>query len=261
MSERGAGEIRAIIALEPILGELERQAGRETGLRRDPGALLVRGLRRARERDGSAPWSWRIGGHHVAIHVTVADGRVIGSTPSFLGANPATVPNGPTAGARAIDGEERLARDLLGAAVPGRSGRSRSSIPIAPPDILSGNGRRADLRDVPTGIRFDQLEAAQRRGLERLIRHYLERSHPDMAAAEWDRIARRRPGVRHVRLGRAGRPGSRPLLRGPRPEPADRVRQHPERRQPHPLACGATRPTTGARTSSPTHYRARHGPG
>ncbi len=56
------------------------------------------------------------------------------------------------------------------------------------PDILSGNGRLADLREVPAGIRHDQLEVAQREGLERLIRHYLDRADPEIAVAEWDRI-------------------------------------------------------------------------
>jgi hypothetical protein len=74
--------------------------------------------------------------------------------------------------------------------------------PVAPPDILSGNGRRADLRDVPTGIRNDQLEPAQQAGLERLIRHYVERAHPDIAVAEWGRI--RGAGLESVSFAWAG---------------------------------------------------------
>jgi hypothetical protein len=185
LGKRGAGEIRAIIALETVLGELERQAGRGNWIRRDPGLywFAVFGVP-----GGDDPWSWRLGGHHVAIHVTVAEGQVIASTPSFLGANPATVPNGPTAGARAIDGEERLARDLLGALSPTQ--RSLAIVdPIAPPDILTGNGRRVDLRDVPSGIRYDQFEEAQRAAMDRLIRHYLDRFHPDIAGGAWNRIA------------------------------------------------------------------------
>ncbi len=59
---------------------------------------------------------------------------------------------------------------------------------MAPPDILSGNGRRADLAEIPAGIRYDQLDGAQQADLERLIRHYLERSAPDVAASEWERV-------------------------------------------------------------------------
>jgi hypothetical protein len=60
--------------------------------------------------------------------------------------------------------------------------------PVAPPDILSGNDRRAVLRDVPAGIRHEDLGAAQRDGLERLIRHYLDRARPDVAEMEWERV-------------------------------------------------------------------------
>jgi len=185
LSNRGAAEVRAIIALETVLGELERQAGRGNWIRRDPGLywFAVFGVP-----GGDDPWSWRLGGHHVAIHVTVAEGQVIANTPSFLGANPATVPNGPTAGARAIDGEERLARDLL-ATLSGAQRVLSVVNPIAPPDILTGNGRRADIGSVPSGIRHDQLDAEQRTAMERLIRHYVDRFQPDVAQGAWDRLS------------------------------------------------------------------------
>jgi plasmid stabilization system protein ParE len=184
LGERAAREVRSVIALEPILGALERQAGRGNWTRRDPGLywFAVFGDPGAAE-----PWSWRLGGHHVAVQTTIAGGFVVGAAPSFLGANQATVPSGPQAGARAIDGEERLARALLASLTPEQ--RQLAVVdPVAPPDILSGNGRHADLREVPNGIRADQLDDAQRRGLEALIRHYLERAAPDVAVAEWDRL-------------------------------------------------------------------------
>ena len=183
MSDRGATEVRDVIALEPILGELERQRGRD-GIRRDPARywFAVFG-----EPNDASPWSWRIGGHHVAIQSTLIGDRVLGAAPSFLGANPATVPAGARAGHRAIDGEEPLARALL----VGLSSTQRQIAvvdPVAPPDILSGNGHRADLAQIPAGIRHDQLDRAQQGELEGLIRHYLERSAADVAAAAWQRV-------------------------------------------------------------------------
>jgi hypothetical protein len=184
MSARGADEVASIMALETILGALERENGRGGWERRDAERywFAVFG-----DPDGDAPWSWRIGGHHVAIQLTVADGWIVGSAPSFLGSNPAVVPSGPKAGARALTGEEMLARGFVAGLSPEQ--RAVAIVdPVAPPDIMSGNGQRPDLTGIPTGIRHDDLEPAQQDGLEALIRHYLGRARDEVAAADWQRI-------------------------------------------------------------------------
>jgi hypothetical protein len=183
MSSRTAAEIAAIIALETVLGELERSGGRSGWPRRDPELYwsAVFG-----EPGSSAPWSWRIGGHHVAIHVTVAEDRIIGMTPSFLGANPAVVPSGARAGARTLPGEDDLARALLSELTAAE--RDRAVVdPVAPADILTGTGRLADVRSVPVGIRHADLGSPRQAALERLIRHYVDRVRPDAADAAWER--------------------------------------------------------------------------
>jgi len=185
MSGRTAGEIQAIIALETVLGELERTAGRSDWGRRDPELywFAVFGDPAA---DG--PWSWRIGGHHVAIHLTLAGGRVIGATPSFLGANPAVVPSGSLAGTRTLPGEEALARELLSALTPDER-RVAVVDDRAPADILTGSERQADVRSVPVGIHHADLGGARREGLERLLRYYVDRVRPEIADAAWAEIA------------------------------------------------------------------------
>jgi hypothetical protein len=184
MSARAAGEVAAIMALETVLGQLERAESRGGTERRDPELywFAIFG-----SPGSSEPWSWRVGGHHVAIHVTVADDLVVGSTPSFLGANPAVVPAGPQAGLRALSGEEALARGLLSELTPSQRGMAVVSA-TAPADIRSGTGRLADVRSVPVGIRHAELGAAARRSLDRLVRHYLDRMRPEVADAAWQRI-------------------------------------------------------------------------
>jgi hypothetical protein len=59
---------------------------------------------------------------------------------------------------------------------------------VAPADILSGNGRRAEVTAVPTGVRYAELDGTGREALERLVHHYLERFRPEIASAERDRI-------------------------------------------------------------------------
>ena len=184
-SDRGAREVSAVMDLENVLGALERKAGRSGWQRRDPGSywFAVFG-----DPGRSGPWSWRVGGHHVASQITLVDDRVVGSAPSFLGANPAVVPHGRTAGARALTGEEELARRLR-AGLDGPARRKAILADAAPADILSGNGPRALVASVPTGIRYADLHATGREALERLVRHYVERVRPDVAATEWERIA------------------------------------------------------------------------
>jgi Protein of unknown function (DUF3500) len=214
MSERGAREVGDIIALESILGAIERDAGSPMWRRRDPELFWFAVFGDPTGRD---PWSWRVGGHHVAVHMTVIDGRVVGSTPSFLGANPAVVPGGPRAGFRALTGEERLARELL----MSMSAEARAVAivdPLAPPDIISGDGARADLRSIPRGIRYDELEPAGRDGLERLIGHYLGRAADDVAGTDWERAVE--AGLPETTFAWAGPPepgrGHYYTIRGPR---------------------------------------------
>ena len=183
-SPRTAREVSDIMALESVLGALERETGRAGSDRRDPELywLAVFG-----DPGSSGPWSWRIGGHHVAIHLTVADGAVIGVTPSFLGANPATVPHGPFAGTRTLAAEEDLARRVLSALTPAE--RAAAIVAdTAPADILSGIGRHADVRNVPVGIRQADVGRAGRAAVEALIRHYVDRSPREVAARAWDRV-------------------------------------------------------------------------
>jgi hypothetical protein len=184
LSERTAGEVASVISLETVLGAIERDGGRGGWTRRDPELywFAVFG-----EPEVRAPWSWRVGGHHVAIQVTLANGQVIGSTPSFLGSNPAVVPSGPQAGFRALAGEESLARTLLAGLTPDER-RVAIVNDRAPGDILTEHAARADARSIPVGIRHHDLAPAARTDLERLIRHYVDRARPDVATVEWEAV-------------------------------------------------------------------------
>ena len=58
-------------------------------------------------------WGWRFEGHHVSLNFTVVDGEVVSSTPSFFGANPGRVRNGPYDVVRPCGPEEDAGRELL----------------------------------------------------------------------------------------------------------------------------------------------------
>ena len=215
MSSRGAREVAAVIALESVLGEIERSNGRPGWQRRDPELywFAVFG-----DPSGPSPWMWRVGGHHVAISDTIAGGEIIGSSPSFLGANPAVIPDGrPRAGERTLTGEETLARDLL-LGLPASARATAIVDPTAPPEILTSNAARADPSRVAQGLRHADMDAASQGRFQVLIRHYLGRAADDVAAADWERaVADGLPETRFAWAGAAepGR-GHYYAIRGPR---------------------------------------------
>ena len=185
MSVRGAAEAAAIMALETVLGAIEREAGRPNWSRRDP-VLYWFAVFGDPSGGPDEPWMWRVGGHHVAIHFTVVGDQVVGSTPSFLGANPAVIPAGPRAGERTLTGEESLARDVL-SALPEPMRAIAIVDSVAPPEILTSNAARADGGRVPRGLAHGDMPAESQARLETLIRHYLGRAADDVAADDWRR--------------------------------------------------------------------------
>jgi hypothetical protein len=185
MSARGATETAAIMALESVLGGIEREAGRANWQRREP-VLYWFAIFGDPANSTDQPWMWRVGGHHVAIHMTVVGGQVVASTPSFLGANPAVIPAGPRAGERTLTGEEMLARAL----VMGLSEAARATAivdPVAPPEILTSNAARADGGRVPRGLAHGDMPTESQARFDALIRHYLGRAPDDVATADWRR--------------------------------------------------------------------------
>ena len=185
MSARGADEAEAVIALESILAQLERAVDDPMWRRRDPERYWFALFGDPGAAD-APPWGWRVGGHHLLVGSTVVDGAVA-FTPSFLGANPAVVPSGASAGSRALAGEEHLARALLAGLTDAQ--RAVAIVdPVAPPDLRSGTGRHASLDGIPMGIGHDALTPGQQAAMHALVRHYLGRAHDDVAAAAWDQI-------------------------------------------------------------------------
>lgn len=183
LSQRGAREVSGIMALETTLGAIERDQGRSDWRRRDPERYWFAVFGDPADR---APWMWRVGGHHIAVHLTVADGRVLDSSPSFLGANPAVVPVGPDAGSRVLTGEEALARELL--ALLSDEERAKVVVDaVAPPEILTSNAARTDARSVPRGLAYADLREPAQAAMARLIRHYLGRAADEVAADDWQR--------------------------------------------------------------------------
>ena len=123
----------------------------------------------------------------------------VAHTPSFLGANPATVREGPREGLRVLRPYEELAFELLRSFEAGQ--RERVLIADrAPQDILLGPARK-DL-EVREGLPWSAMDEKQREQLAALIQTYAALLRSDLAAEEWRRI--REAGLDAVRFAWAG---------------------------------------------------------
>jgi hypothetical protein len=184
LSTRGAGRARAIMALEQHLRAAERTVHFYPHVVRDPElyAFAVFG-----QPGGAEPWAWRAGGHHLGVHFTIVDRDIVAPTPLFFGANPAEVKHGPAVGLRTLPEEEDRARELLRRLDPVRRARAIVSA-TAPGDILTDVYRRARAERIPVGLSFAEMSAEEREHLAALVRLYVERAAPDIAAAGWRRI-------------------------------------------------------------------------
>ena len=106
LSEKGYTKAETIRKLEDVLRELEQ--GR--GPTRDPDLYFFTFFG---EPAADGAWGWRYEGHHCSQNWTIVNGKSIGSSPQFFGANPAEVLEGPMKGTRLLSAEEDLGRSLV----------------------------------------------------------------------------------------------------------------------------------------------------
>ena len=193
LSEMGYAKAVDVIRLEGVLRQLETFGA----LMRDPDnyAVSVFGTPGA-----TAPWGWRLEGHHLSLNFTLVPGKLAAVTPAFLGANPAEVRSGPLQSLRALAREEDLGRALA----QGMDARQRRRMVIAERalgDIVSGPGRREALA-APAGIPGAELAPAQRAMLLRLVEEYARNMRAEIADEELRRL--REAGLERLHFAWAG---------------------------------------------------------
>src|SRR6267143_1293826 len=106
LSEKGYTKAETIRKLEDVLRELEQGKGPA----RDPDLYFFTFFGEPTE---NGAWGWRYEGHHCSQNWTILNGKPIGSSPQFFGANPAEVRDGPMKGTRVLSAEEDLGRSLV----------------------------------------------------------------------------------------------------------------------------------------------------
>ena len=192
LSAAGYSKVVNIIELEIVLRELET-----FGLMRDPERyhLTIYGTP-----DRTAPWGWRFEGHHLSLNFTLVGSRMAVDTPSFFGANPATVPKGPRKGLRTLAAEEDEARALL-ALLTEEQRREAVFDSRSYGDIVTKNAEKVDPLS-PVGIPASRLTEPQRTQLVKLVEVYARTFEPGLAEARMARV--REGGVETIRFGWAG---------------------------------------------------------
>ena len=243
---RATPKARDVLRLEGVLRQLETFGG----FTRDPDnyAVTIFGAP-----EQPAPWGWRFEGHHLSLNFTVAPGRAIAVTPAFFGANPAEVPSGPLEGLRVLQAEQDLGLALAGGLDPGQ--RARATIAAESlGDIVSGPGRGESLR-TPAGCRSGTSAPTHGPSPCGSSRRTPGTCGPISRKAELRKL--HAAGLERVHFAWAGPvdPEASALLPPPRADAAHRVRQHPERREPHPLGLARSPQATSVPIVLGAHYR------
>jgi hypothetical protein len=125
-------------------------------------------------------------GHHVSQNFTVANGHVVDG-PSFFGANPAEVRQGPRAGLRTLAAEEDLGRDLI-TSLDAEQQKVAIVEAKAPGDILTTNSRKAALNGQPSGLSAAKMTAKQFEKLQALIGEYVNNVPGQLAAYREEQV-------------------------------------------------------------------------
>jgi hypothetical protein len=192
LSAAGYRKVVNIIELELVLRELET-----FGLMRDPERyhLTFYGVPGSSNR-----WAWRFEGHHLSLNFTLNGDSMAVDTPSFFGANPATVPGGPKKGFRALGAEH----DAGWAVLDSLSDAQRREAVISTRtygDIVTSNREKVEPLDA-AGLPASRLDERQRALLWKIVEIYAASFEPGLADA---RLARARTdGIEALRFAWAG---------------------------------------------------------
>ena len=198
LSAAGFEKAEQVRELEAILAEIE---GPNRRLPRDP--LLYHVSLFGKPSDTEA-WGWRFEGHHLSLNYTLRGNELVSATPSFFGANPAEVKEGPHKGLRVLAGIEDVARELVRSLDEKQLEASRKTTgdEDAVPEEVPDTEKARYSGPFPAGIEASALTREQRQILRRLIAQYRANLPQDVAREIMARI--RESELRTVRFAWAG---------------------------------------------------------
>ena len=133
-------------------------------------------------------WGYRVEGHHLSQNYTIVNGKVT-DAPSFFGANPAEVRQGPRKGLRTLAAEDDLGFDLI-QSLDAPQRKVAIVDPTAYKDILTAASRTAALTGQPSGFSASNMKAKQFDALRALLHEYARNVPGNLAERRTDQIAK-----------------------------------------------------------------------
>jgi Protein of unknown function (DUF3500) len=178
LSDDGFKKAEIIQSLEAILRVMEK----DTTGKRDPEKYYVSVFGTP---GGKGPWAWRWEGHHQSFNYTSVGDAAPSMTPSFFGSNPGEVREGERKGLRVLGTEEDLGRELVKSLTDEQ--RKTAVILAEAPKEIFNDPKRPDPTK-PEGLPYSKMTAGQQATLVKIIKEYLFRCRPDVAAEEFAKI-------------------------------------------------------------------------
>jgi hypothetical protein len=172
LSQTGYIKAVTIMSLEDVLKIIENDSGEH----RNPEKYYFSVFGTPSD---NGTWGYRVEGHHFSQNYTVVNGNVIDG-PSFFGANPAEVREGPRKGLRTLAGEEDLGIELIHT-LDEQQQKVAIVDPTAYKDILTAASRKAALQGQPSGLAASKMNANQFDALMALMEEYAQ-NVPDALA-------------------------------------------------------------------------------
>ncbi len=134
-----------------------------------------------------APWGWQLDGHHLIVNCFVLGDQVV-MTPMFMGSEPVAIDEGPHAGTRVFEAEEREGLGLVQALTEAQ--RAKTILGDTLPVELFTAAFRDNLELRYQGIRYGELSSAQQQLLLGLVDTYVGRIRPGHAAVKRQEVTR-----------------------------------------------------------------------
>ena len=133
------------------------------------------------------PWGWQIDGHHLIVNCFVLGDQIV-MTPMFMGSEPVAADEGPYAGTRVFQAEERQGLALMRALTPEQ--RRRTVIATELPGEVFTAAFRDNFEMKYEGIRSGDLSSAQQSLLLDVLETYVGRIRPGHAGVRLAEVKR-----------------------------------------------------------------------